>query len=227
MNGINLNEKAVIIATGENRIAGWLHELADPCIKKPQVFRYAGTESVLYSMLQPWTPTVFIEIGFFGEAMIGSLDRLRRQFPGLQIILFTVSSMLPEEASRYLYWSGGSFISLRDDPDLLKKQLNLILCGGRWIPDNMLREITVLKKLPDIDPHITHKESEVIRCAAQEKTQKETAHCLKISRSTVNKHLNSIYKKFGIRNMVGVLKLAVTQGILTEKELRSYRLMEK
>ena len=58
---------------------------------------------------------------------------------------------------------------------------------------------------------------------AREKTIKETAHYLKVSVITVNNHIGNIYRKFGIHNMVGVLKLAVTWGILPEKELYSYR----
>ena len=46
-----------------------------------------------------------------------------------------------------------------------------------------------------------------------------------MSVKAADKHLDNICQKFGIRNMLGVLKLAVTRGILPEKELRSGRFM--
>jgi DNA-binding CsgD family transcriptional regulator len=75
-----------------------------------------------------------------------------------------------------------------------------------------------------IEPYLTHKEIEVVRCIAQEKTRNETAKCLNISDKTLFNHLRNIRRKFGVRNVIGILKIAVAQGILPEKELRMCRL---
>ena len=80
-------EKGVIIATGENRVAEWVEESLLPCMKWPYVMRRAVTESLFHSLVQmPGMAMAFIEVGFFGEAMIGSLELLRKL------------------RSRYLYW---------------------------------------------------------------------------------------------------------------------------
>jgi DNA-binding CsgD family transcriptional regulator len=44
-----------------------------------------------------------------------------------------------------------------------------------------------------------------------------------LSRKTVRNHISNIYRKFGIRNMVGVLKLAVSKGILPVEELMGFK----
>ena len=223
------NEKGIIVATSEDRVAGWLRDLLLPAVRRAHSLRYAVTESEFDSLVRmSGMVTAFIETGFFGEAMIGCLDRLRKLRPKLRIVLFTVSADIqPDEIARYLYWGGGGFISLRDRPEQVEEQIKAVFEGGNRIPENILLRMREYDLLPDIEPYLTHQEIEIIRCFAREKTGRETARCLKISRSTVNKHLNNIYDKFGIHNIVGLLKLAVTQGILTEDELRSCRFQAK
>jgi DNA-binding NarL/FixJ family response regulator len=221
---VGLLEKGIVIASSENRVSEWLRELLQFFMRRQHVLRYAVTPEEFDSLVRmPRMAMAFIEAGFFGEATIGCLDRLRKLCPQLRIILFTVSGMQPDEAARYVHWSGGGFISLRDSQELIEEQLKAVFEGRCQLPENIMMNTKDYDLLSGIPPYLTHQEIEIVRCMAKEKTIKETAHCLQISVRTVNNHLNNIYRKFGIRNIVGVLKLAVTQGILSEKELRSYR----
>jgi len=221
---VGLTEKGIIIATDENRVAGWLRELLLPCMRRVHTLRYAKTAKEFDSLVRmPGMEMAFIEIDFFGEAMIGCLERLRKLRPQLRIVLFTISSISPDEAAHYVYWSGGGFISLRDRPERIEGRLKALFEGKKQIQEDILLGIRDYDRLPAIPPHLTHQEIEIVRCMAQEKTVKETAYCLKVSVKTVYNHLGNIYRKFGIHNMVGILKLAVTQGILPVEELRSYR----
>jgi DNA-binding CsgD family transcriptional regulator len=76
--------------------------------------------------------------------------------------------------------------------------------------------------IPEIPPHLTARECEVIRLVAREKKNEEIASLLKISEKTVNNHLNAIREKFGKRNAVGILRLAVSKGIVPVEELMGY-----
>ena len=222
------NEKGVIIATGESRVAEWLRDYVQPCMGRQYVLRCAETASIFNTLVHiPGMAMVFIEVGFFGDAMIGVLNRLKKQYPKLQLVLFTVSDIPLEGLARYLYWGDGSFISLRDEPEELRRHVKVIFEGGKRAPEDLLKAMRDYDGLSMIEPYLTHTEIEVVRFVAQEKTRKEIAYCLKISDSTVKNHLDSIRRKFGIHNMVGILKLAVMQGILPENELRSCRFMGK
>jgi DNA-binding NarL/FixJ family response regulator len=221
---VSLADKGVIIATGESRVAEWLCELIHPVMETRYTLRYAGTENEFSMLVRMQRMAVaFIEIGFFGGAIIGWLDRLCKQHPQLRIVLFTVSEKIPEDMARYLYWSKGSFISFRDEPEEIQEQLEAVFDGKKHIPEYLLQGMRDYDLLPDIEPYLTYQEIEIVRYVAREKTVGEIARFLKISVHTVQNHLRNIRDKFGIRNMVGILKLAVTQGILPEKELRSYR----
>jgi DNA-binding NarL/FixJ family response regulator len=221
---VGLAEKGIIIATNEDKVTEWLKGLLLPCMRRVHTLRYATTAKEFDSLVRmPGVEMALIEIGFFGEAMIGCLDRLRKLRSQLRIVLFTVSGILPYEAARYVYWSGGGFISLRDRPERIEGRLKAMFESREYIPEDILLGIRDYDHLPTISPHLTHQEIEIVRCMAQEKTVKEMTYCLKVSVRTVDTHLANIYRKFGIRNRVGILKLAVTQGILAIEELRSYR----
>jgi DNA-binding CsgD family transcriptional regulator len=76
--------------------------------------------------------------------------------------------------------------------------------------------------LPDFEPYLTRREIEIVRCIAEGRTVRETAKTLTVSEHTVTNHLCSVYRKFGTRNRVEVLKLAVSKGILPVDELMTY-----
>jgi DNA-binding CsgD family transcriptional regulator len=218
---VGLNEKGIIIALSEGRVAGWLRELLQPCMKRFYTLNYASTVGEFDSLARGLTmEAAFVEIGFFEEAMIGCLERMRRLYPKLRVILFTVSGIQSEEAARYIYWCGGSFVSLRDKPEQIKKRLRVLLEGKEYIPKDLLLDVRDYERISGISPYLTHKEIEIVRCIAHEKTDMEMTYCLRVSISTLNNHLTNIFRKFRIRNRVGIVKLAVAKGILPERELR-------
>jgi hypothetical protein len=61
-----------------------------------------------------------------------------------------------------------------------------------------------------------------INNAAREIGLREAAETLTVSEHTVTNHLGSVYRKFGTRNRVAVLKLAVSKGVLLVDELMTY-----
>jgi DNA-binding NarL/FixJ family response regulator len=135
---------------------------------------------------------VFVETNFFGKAMIGNLDNLQKQYPALRIVLFAVSDFPAEVVGRYLCWGGDSFISLRDTEEKILKRLKIIFEGKYLVPVEVQREIEGYSRLPEIPPHLTARECEIVRLAADEKAAKEIGSLLKISPKTVSNDLNTI-----------------------------------
>jgi two-component system, NarL family, response regulator DesR len=133
--------------------------------------------------------------------------------------LFSASVLPLGMAARYLYWSMGSYLSLRDSEKEIREAVEAIFGKRQAVPSYLRNCLDEYGRLSDKKPHLTHREVEIVRCAGEGKTGKETASVLMLSRRTVQNHISNIYQKFGIRNMVGVLKLAVSKGILPVEEL--------
>jgi DNA-binding CsgD family transcriptional regulator len=97
--------------------------------------------------------------------------------------------------------------------------MEIIFGGYDSISEKTLIGIRDYNRLLGIPPHLTVQELEVCRYAAREKERKEIAFCLGISVKTVDNHLLSIRQKFRKQNMVGILRVAVSLGILPQDEL--------
>ena len=220
---IGLTRKGIIIATSEKRVFDWLRDYIKPHEEPRYAVRHAETEHDFDILAgKQRMAMAFIEDCFFGDKTPGKLDRLYRHYPKLRLIVFSVSLIPAGMEARYVSWSHGGCFSLRDTEKEIRKSLDAVFSRRLAIPLSIRDSIDDYFRLPDIEPHLTRREIEVVRCIAEEKTAKKTASCLMVSEKTVTNHLSSVYQKFGIKNKVGVLKLAVSKGIIPVDELMTY-----
>jgi DNA-binding NarL/FixJ family response regulator len=217
---IGMDRKGIVVVTGERLIYDWLCRYLQKAADNRYVFIHASNEDEFNAYVQKQRITmVFVETGFFGEAMVGNLDSLQKQYPALRLVLFTISDFSSEAVGRYLCWDGDSFITLRDTENQILRRLRVIFEGKYIVPAAVQKMAETYSRIPEIPPHLTARECEVVRLVARKKKNKEIASLLKISEKTVNNHLNAIHKKFGKRNAVGILRLAVSKGIVPVEEL--------
>jgi DNA-binding CsgD family transcriptional regulator len=217
---IGLTERGIIVATSEWRVCDWLCDYVRPYENNRYALRYAETERDFETLVKKSRMAMaFIETDFFEEKTVACLERIRKGNPRLRVILFAVTALKPDDTSRYLWRGAGSFISLREWPELVRGQMKSIFDGYDRISEKNLNEMREYNRLLGIPPHLTVQEVEVCRYAAQEKERKEIAVYLGISVRTVDNHLLNIRQKFRKQNMVGILRIAVSLGILSPEEL--------
>jgi DNA-binding NarL/FixJ family response regulator len=217
---IGLTERGIIVATSEGRVYDWICDYIRPHETSRYAVRYAETEHKFETLLKKSRMAmVFIEIDFFGEKTAARLERIRKENPGLRVILFAVTALEREDTSRYLWRGADSLISLREWPEIVRGQMKSIFDDYDRISEKNLNGIREHNRLSGIPPHLTVQEVEVCRYAAREKERKGIAVCLGISVRTVDNHLLNIRQKFRKQNMVGILRVAVSLGILSPEEL--------
>jgi DNA-binding NarL/FixJ family response regulator len=217
---VGLTERGIIVATNEQRVYDWICDYIRPYEDNRYSIRHAETERDFEILVKKARMAMaFIEIDFFGEKTIACLERIRKENPRLRIILFTVTALGQEDTSRYLWRGADSFISLREWAELIRGQMKDIFEGYDCIPEKTLNRVREYNRVSKIPPHLTVQEVEVCRYAAREKERKEIAVCLGISVRTVDNHLLNIRQKFRKQNMVGILRAAVSLGILSPEEL--------
>jgi DNA-binding CsgD family transcriptional regulator len=225
-----MGAKMVIVASDSRDVQDWIYRYLEPYGLKGYAFYLVESEDVFSEYVGKIdTAMVFVEDIFFGEKTLGMLDKIRKQYSKLKLALFSASVLPLGMAVRYLYWSKGNYLSLRDSEREIKEAVEAIF-GKRQgtheqatIPSYLRSCLDEYGHLLNIKPHLTHREVEIVRCAGEGKTGREIASVLMLSRKTVRYHISNIYRKFGIRNMVGVLKLAVSKGILSVEELMSFK----
>jgi len=141
------------------------------------------------------------------------LGNIRKQHPKLKLALFSASILPSAVAARYLYWSMGSYLSLRESEREIREAVEAIFGKRQAVPSYLIGCLDEYGRLSDKEPRLTHREIAIVRCTGEGKTGRETASVLMLSRRTVRNHISNIYQKFGIHNMVGVLKLAVSKRL--------------
>jgi DNA-binding NarL/FixJ family response regulator len=220
---IGLTRRGITVATKEKRVYDWLYDYLGPYEEPRYTVRHAGREydfDVLAGKQR--MAMAFIEDCFFGERTLGELNRIYKQYPKLRVIVFSVADISDRMAFRYVSWSHGSYVSLRSGEKEIGAALETVFSGRRSIPQSLWDSVDEYSRLPDIEPRLTPREIEIVRCIAEGRTVGEAAEVLTVSGHTVTNHLGNVYRKFGTRNRVEVLKLAVSKGILPVDELMTY-----
>jgi DNA-binding NarL/FixJ family response regulator len=220
---VGLTERGIIVATSERRVYDWLCDYVRPYEERRYAVRHAGTEYD-FDVLSGKQRMVmaFIEDCFFEDRTLGKLNRIHKQHPKLRLIVFSASAVSPGMIARYVSWSHGSYLSLRSGGKEIGEALETVFNGQWAIPPSLWDRVDEYSRLPDFEPYLTRREIEIVRCIAEGRTVGEVAETLTVSEHTVTNHLGNVYRKFGTRNRVEVLKLAVSKGILPVDELMTY-----
>lgn len=69
------------------------------------------------------------------------------------------------------------------------------------------------------DREFTHKEVEIIKLICKEKTAKEISKEIYLSERTVEQYRNNIAKRIGSKNIAGIIKFALKNGIVRLQDL--------
>ena len=217
--------KMVIAASNSRNVQNWLFEYLEPYQAKNYAFYVLEREKDFIEYAGNLdTVIAFVEDIFFGEKTLGKLEYYRKQYPKLQFALFSASQIPFNAAARYLRWSKGSYFSLRDREAEIQEAVGAVFNKRQYIPSYLKTSFDYYYHLPDKKPHLTHREIEIIRYLVTGKIRKEVAAVLVLSESTIRHHVSNIYDKFGIRNMIGVLRLAFSKGIISADDLTDYSL---
>jgi len=218
----SVGSKMIVVVSDNRSVQEWLYQYLYHYVSKGYVFCLVEREydfSEYAGRLE--TVIVFIEDIFFGEKAIGKLDYYSKQYPKLQFVLFSASQLPFNKAARFINWSNGSYLSLRDSDDDIKESIKAVFEKRKSIPSYLKDDIEKYISLTKVDPHLTHREIEILRYTINGNTAKETAAILMLSYRTIRNHISNIYRKFNIRNMVGVLRLAISKGILPIENIKN------
>jgi DNA-binding NarL/FixJ family response regulator len=217
---ISMNMKEIVIVTKEMGVHDWLlNYLREPSRGRYGCISAANRERFNAYVSKPETVMLFLEVDFFGNDTVGMLECLKKCRPELRVILFSVYKIPAEDVAHYLWWGAETYFFLRNSENEIKAQIKILLEGGRFLPDDLQRHVEEYGRLPFKPPYLTHREIEIVRCIAKGLVKKEIAAALRLSKKTVDNHIANIYRKFGMHNSVGVLKLAVSKGLLSDNDI--------
>jgi DNA-binding NarL/FixJ family response regulator len=127
-------------------------------------------------------------------------------------VLVLTASERPADALAALKLGAAAVVQKRFAFETLIEAIEAIAQKQVWIPPNLQATITA-QWCSAADPQLTGRE-EIVRLAALGKTNAEVAERLAITEGTVKTHLNSVFKKLGLRNRAELVHHALQRDLV-------------
>ena len=99
--------------------------------------------------------------------------------------------------------------------EIMIHALQLILKGGRYVPDNILKGSDEVKR-PEIT--LTARQSEILQLITHGKANKEIAKILGIADNTVRVHISAIFQVLKVNNRTEAAFAALQEGLVSPYE---------
>lgn len=144
---------------------------------------------------------------------IETAEKLKINYPDVKVLAlsieedeYTILKMLRAGAKGYL---------MKDTKkDILEKALLEVVQSGQY-HTNAVSKILMDSIEKNIDTEIKDKELEFIKLACTDMSYKEIAEAMFCSYKTVEGYRDSLYKKLGIKNRIGLVLFAIHHNIFT------------
>ncbi len=147
-------------------------------------------------------------------------ENLYNKYPDVRVIVLSM-----HDSERYIQHmmdlGARAFLFKNVEPDELEEAIYSVADKDFYhneliasILRKSLREKHNLKK-PDFKQELTEREREILLLICQEYSTKEISSRLSLSDRTVENHRAKIMEKTGVKNIVGIVRYAYEQGLLT------------
>ncbi len=142
---------------------------------------------------------------------IETTEKLRTNYPDVRVLAlsieedeYTILKMLRAGAKGYL---------MKDTKkDILEKALLEVMKNGHYYT-NTISQILMESLDKNMDTEIKEKELEFIRLACTDMSYKEIADTMFCSYKTVEGYRDSLYRKLGLRNRIGLMLFAIQHNL--------------
>lgn len=160
-------------------------------------------------------------IDFGGQSateQVGSISRLKHDFPRLKIVLLASSEK--EECASAAMKAGAHGYILKDVAAAeLVRALRVIQTGQVYVSARLGAKLLLQSLQQPLKPaaelaDLSHREVQILARAAQGLTNKEIARIFQISEKTVKYYMTSIMKKLNVRNRVEAVINARARGLM-------------
>jgi DNA-binding NarL/FixJ family response regulator len=156
-----------------------------------------------------------LDLNMPGMQGLTTIEILARNYPLLPLVILSASESRADMQRAFDCGALG-FIQKSATPAVMLSALKLVLAGGIYLPPALLQsEVAVLRPSSENLADLTPRQSTVLACVLEGRSNKEIAIELGLTESTVKTHITSIYKSLKVTNrmqaMIAVGKLDVSR----------------
>lgn len=159
---------------------------------------------------------LLLDISFPDRSGIEILEEVKKQYPGLKIIMISIHTE-EEYAIRCFKLGAEGYISKNDEIEELALAIRKVLSGGRFISSTISEELPkYFKSSSEELPHkkLSNREFQVFLSIASGNSIKETANKLCLSEKTVSTYRTRILEKMNLKNNAGIIYYAIKNKLV-------------
>lgn len=134
---------------------------------------------------------------------------LAARAPGVPIVAVSADER-PHVVAELMQAGARGYVPKSTAGQVMLHALEIVLCGGRYVPDVLVREAAGARSGPGLTP----RERQVLALLARGCSNREMADQLDIAESTVRVHVTSVLRRFGVRSRVALLTLPAVAELL-------------
>ncbi len=202
----------IVIADDHPLILDSLKELITAKYPESEI-KTAIKWSETLSVIKPDTQILIADLDMpCGDAET-SLQIIHREYPELKIIILTMHT----EAwiiRKLKNANIDAYVSKNSDPSEILNAIEALKNDTTYFCKefNEITNKTANNSLEDFD--LTRREKEVLNLIIESKTTKDIADLLSVSVNTVESHRKSLFLKFDVSNVVGLVIKAINNGVV-------------
>ena len=184
-----------------------------------------GGEALLGLLPSQPVDLVLLDVQMPGMSGIETAGAIRQQYPEVKILMLTMSNE-PEYIRAAMEQGANGYVLKNTDKAELLQAIAVLMAGGSWyskaVGEALLNDLRPKAAAPASPPKpqvkLTTREKEILRLILEEQTTQEIADTLFISVNTVETHRKNLMSKAGARNLAGLVKFGLQQGLSAEGE---------
>ncbi|MCX5539547.1 response regulator transcription factor [Paraburkholderia sp. CNPSo 3076] len=162
---------------------------------------------------------ILMDLTMPGGSGFEAITAIKRESPRVRIIVLTVH--WSEDHVREAFAAGADGYVVKDASfDQLVREMRFVMQGKRAAGANRIsagahgsREDIAHKA--QLWNALTGRERTVLRLVVEGHTNRQVGACLSLSPKTIEKHRANLMRKLGIRNLNGLVRIAIDMGVLS------------
>ncbi len=185
----------------------------------------ANSSDMAFVLLEKYEiDVVLMDVNMPKVTGIEVTELIKEKFPNIKVVALTmhddisiITKMIKAGASGYLLKRTQMNEVLEAIKTVYHNKKYLSNNTQKIIMDNLMSADDLLKDEKDEKPILSARELEVLKLIAQEYTNEEIGEKLFISERTVEAHRRNIFIKTKTKSIVGLMKYAIINGLITVK----------
>jgi DNA-binding NarL/FixJ family response regulator len=176
------------------------------------VVHHASDELVLMNLLRKDKIDVLIQDIRFGKVDARTIiPTIREQFPEVKILVLTSLDDLASIQS-VLATNIQGYIIKTEPSELILEAIEIIVAGKTYLSPEVQSLLVGKAASAQTEVQLSERETGVLNGILDEKSTKEIAEILYISEKTVEHYRSSLFTKFDVKNVSGLVKKAILLG---------------